>query len=138
MAGTISGNCAILEISDKRYNILFYKTPKGASFRNNQSALKNKDFVEASIFELLKCDSIIEEEKPPKVIEPLSVSMNSSSKKHLILDLRYVNTHFCKDKIKFRHWKCFENYLKGKEGCLFKFDLILYLPDCARRRAPAH
>ena len=94
MAGTISGNCAILEISDKRYNILFYKTPKGASFRNNQSALKNKDFVEASIFELLKCDSIIEEEKPPKVIEPLSVSMNSSSKKHLILRFKICKYPF--------------------------------------------
>ena len=28
-----------------------------------------------------------------------------------------------KDKIKFEDWKCFERYLKGKDGYLFKFDL---------------
>ena len=92
-------------------------------FANNQSALKNKDFVEESISELLKCGSIIEAEKPPEVINPLSVSINSSGKKRLILDLRYVNGHVYKDKIKFEDWKCFENYLEGKKGYLFKFDL---------------
>ena len=72
---------------------------------------------------MLKCGSIIEAEKPPEVINPLLVSINSSSKKCFILDLRYVNTHVYKDKIKFEDWKCFEHYLEGKKGCLFKFDL---------------
>ena len=72
---------------------------------------------------MLKCGSIIEAEKPPEVINPLSVSINSSGKKRLILDLRYVNTHVYKDKIKFEDWKCFEHYLEVKEGYLFKFDL---------------
>ena len=87
---TLSANSAILEIIDNGYKISFYKTPKRASFCNNQSALKNKNFVEESISELLKCGSIIEAEKPPEVINPLSVSINSSGKKRLILDLRYV------------------------------------------------
>ena len=39
------------------------------------------------------------------------------------MDLRYVNTHVYKDKIKFEDWKCFEHYLEGKKGYLFKFDL---------------
>ena len=65
----------LLEIIDNGYKILFYKTPKRASFCNNQSVLKNKDFVEESISELLKCGSIIEAEKPPEVINP-SVSIN--------------------------------------------------------------
>ena len=81
------------------------------------------DFVEESISELLKCDSIIEAEKPPEVINPLSVSVNSSGEKRLILDLRYVNGHVYKDKIKFEDWKCFEHYLEGKKEYLFKFDL---------------
>ena len=72
---------------------------------------------------MLKCGSVIEAEKPPEAINPLSVSINSSGKKCLILDLRYVNTHVYKDKIKFEDWKYFENYLEGKEGYLFKFDL---------------
>ena len=54
-------------------------------------AIKNKDFVEESISKLLKCGSIIDAEKPPEVINLLMVSRNSSGKKRLILDLRYVN-----------------------------------------------
>ena len=49
---TLSANSAILEINDNGYKIPFFKTPKCASFRNNQSALKNKDFLEESISEL--------------------------------------------------------------------------------------
>ena len=120
---TLSANSAILEIIDNGYKIPFFKTPKRASFRNNQSALKNKDFVEESISELLKCGSIIEAEKPPEIINPLSVSINSSGKKRLILDLRYVNGHVYKDKIKFEDWKCLEHYLERKKRYLFKFDL---------------
>ena len=70
-----------------------------------------------------KCGSIIEAEKRPEVINPLSVSKNSSGKKRFILDLGYVNTHVYEDKTKFEGWKCFEHYLEGKEGFLFKFDL---------------
>ena len=51
------------------------------------------------------------------------VAINSSGKKRLILDLRYVNTRVYKDKIKFEDWKYFEHYLEGKEGYLFKFGL---------------
>ena len=72
---------------------------------------------------MLKCGSIIVAENLPEVINPLSVSINSSGKKRLILDLRYVNTHAYKEKIKFEDWKCFEHYLEGMEGYLFKFDL---------------
>ena len=72
---------------------------------------------------MLKCGTFIEAEKPPEVINPLSVSINFSGKKRLILDLRYVNGHVYKDKIKFEDWKCFEHYLEGKERYLFKFDL---------------
>ena len=45
------------------------------------SQLKNKDFVEEPISELLKFASIIEGETPPEVINPLSVSIISSGKK---------------------------------------------------------
>ena len=59
----------------------------------------------------------------PKVINPLSVSLNSKGKKRLILDLRYANDHLYKEKIKFANWKYFENYLQANKGYLFKFDL---------------
>ena len=101
---TLSASSAILEIIDNGYKIPFFKTTKRASFRNNESALKNKDFVQEPIFELLKCGSIIVAENLSEVINPLSVSINSSSKKRVILNLRYVNTHVYKDKIKFEDW----------------------------------
>ena len=100
------------------------KTPKCASFCKNQSALENKDIVEESISELLKYGgSVIEAEKPAELINPLSFSIISSGKMRLILDLRYVNTHVYKDKIKFEDWKCLEHHLEGKKGYVFKFDL---------------
>ena len=48
---------------------------------------------------------------------------NSAGKKRLILDLRYINEHLYKEKIKFDDWKCFENYLEHTDGYVFKFDL---------------
>ena len=56
---TLSADSAILKIIDNGYKIHFFKTPKCASFRNNQSALKNKGFVEESIPKLLNFGSII-------------------------------------------------------------------------------
>ena len=120
---TLSANSAILEIIDNGYKIPFFKTLQCTSFRNNHSALKNKDFVEEPISKLLKCGSVIEAEKLPEVINPLSVSINSSGKKRITLDLRYVNSHVYKDKTKFEEWKCFEHFLEAKKGYLFKFDL---------------
>ena len=107
---TLPANLAILEIIHNGYKIPFFKTPKCASVHNNQSALKNKDFVEEPISKLLKCCCIIEAEKSPEIIIPHSASEYSSGKKRLILDLTYVNTHVYKDKIKFEDWICFERY----------------------------
>ena len=40
----------------------------------------------------------------------------------MILDLRYVNDHLEKRKVKFEDWKTFQNYISS-ENYLFKFDL---------------
>ena len=64
-----------------------------------------------------------ERDHPPRVVNPLSLSTDSSCKKRLILYLRYVNMHLYKNKIKFDDRKCFENYLPAKKGYLYKFDL---------------
>jgi hypothetical protein len=55
------------------------------------------------------------------VISPLSVSVNKD-KKRLILDLRYVNQHIYKQKIKFEDWRTAMNYF-GKGKFFTKFDL---------------
>ena len=57
----------------------------------------------------------------PKVLNPLSVP--TKDKKRLILDVRYVNNHLLKDKIRFDYWNSFQNYLEDNKGDQFKFNL---------------
>ena len=112
--------CTLQKMDTK---FLFFEMPEKAHLSSNKSSLKNKTFVLDSISETLKTGIIKEVKAPPKVIKPLSISENSADKKRLILDLRYINQHFCKDKIKFDEWKCFEKYLEHTDGYVFKFDL---------------
>ena len=72
---------------------------------------------------MLATRTILKRDHPPRIVNLLSVPIDSLGKKRLILDLRYVNMHLFKDKIKFDDWKCFENYLLANKGYLFKFDL---------------
>ena len=45
-----------------------------------------------------------------------------NDKKRLILDLRYVNQHVYKDKIKFEDWKIAKQLI-SQNGYMFKFDI---------------
>ena len=60
-------------------------------FNNNKSALDYASFVESAISELVGNHSVVEVPFVPHVVNPLSVSTQSSGKKKLILDLRHVN-----------------------------------------------
>ena len=62
--------------------------------------LREADFVGEAILELLRDNRIEELFYPPDIINPLSVSVQSSGKKRLILDLRHVNLHVYKQKFK--------------------------------------
>ena len=89
---------------------------------NNRSAIANSSFVEESITQLLKEGRIHECSRKPIAVNPLSVSIQASSKKRLILDLRKVNLHLWKQLFKFEDLKTTRLYLeKGK--FLFSFDL---------------
>ena len=74
----------------------FLYTSLNAEFKNNSSVLKNSEFVEDSIKEMLRAGFVKECLTKPKVLSQLSVS--TKDKKRLILDLRYVNNHLFKDK----------------------------------------
>ena len=86
---TLMANESVLHIIENGYKIPFFETPEKAQLPNNKFSLKNKKFVLDSISVMLKIGSIKEVKAPPRVINPLSVSENSASKKRLILDLRY-------------------------------------------------
>ena len=95
--------------------------PKAPKFPNNHFALENANFVTQAGEELLNKGRTKEVKIPPYVVNPLSVSENGSQKLRLILDLRYVNKHVFKDKIKFDDWKIMQDFLEPTD-LLFKFD----------------
>ena len=123
----LGANREILKILKVGYKLPFAFTPKSVEFKNNKSSLKNQEFVSEAITKLLKDGLVKESLIKPEVVSLLSVAENKG-KKRLILDLRYVNTHLIKGKIKYDDQKCFENYLikkyiEGKRKTLGFFEI---------------
>ena len=74
--------------------------------------------VKRAIGDLVFTGVVIEVDIVPKVVNPLSVSVNSSGKDRLILDLRHVNL----TKFKYEGVKEAKVYAANKKYA-FKFDL---------------
>ena len=111
----------ILSVIRDGYKIPFIVFPPPKVSPNNGSALKESEFVSKVIFNLItnKCLEVLDH--PPSIVNPLSVSIQSSGKKRLILDLRLVNLYIFKQK-----FKCEDLSVALKvmsKGYLFKFDL---------------
>ena len=70
--------------------------------------------VESAILELLCVGSIVSCTSPPDVVNPLSVSVQSSGKKQLILDLRHVNFFVSISEVKFDDAQSMLNFFIGK------------------------
>lgn len=118
----IDANEFVLKTIKNGYVIPFLNNPPPMFFRNNNSALVHSDFVNEAISELVNNGCVIEIPFQPFVVNPLSVSVNSSGKKRLILDLSELNVFIKKEKVKFEDWRVALNYFT--KGCfLFKFDL---------------
>ncbi len=117
----LGANEFVLDIVENGYKIPFFQTPDPAKFKNNKSAIKERDFVDEAISELLQIGGILEAKVPPKVVNPLTVAIKNS-KKRLVLDLRYVNGHIWREYGKFEDFKTFRNYIE-KGNFMFSFDL---------------
>ena len=103
-----------------KQNLQYWKDI-GPFIDSQKPVIHNSEFFTDSLRELIVSKRVVEVSFKPTVVNPLSVSSNKG-KKRLILDLRYVNLHIWKDRVKFEDWKVFSNYLT-KDGYLFKFDL---------------
>ena len=68
--------------------------------RNNKSALDNNDFATEALNDLLATQCISVVESQPWVVNPLTVSTRNDGKRRLVLDLRHVNPHLFKYKVK--------------------------------------
>ncbi|XP_063420142.1 uncharacterized protein LOC134705325 [Mytilus trossulus] len=117
----LNANDFIMNVINFGYRIPFLSEPPTIFLSNNRSALKHSEFVENSIEELLTKECIKEVNRP-FVVNPLTVSVNSTGKERLVLDLRHVNKFVEKQKVKFEGVKeamTFVNF----SGFGFKFDL---------------
>ena len=113
----------ILQIISNGYAIPFVTIPPyKAFFRNNNSAVKEAGFVSEAHQELVHSGCVVEVSTSPHVVNPLSVSIQSTGKKRLILDLRHANFHVWKEKFKFEDIRTACNYLPHDQF-MFKFDL---------------
>ena len=111
----------VLDIINDGYIIKFVEPPKRMHLNNNNSALKNSDFVKEAIEELLKFNLVEEWDSPPFCISPLSVAENSQ-KKRLILDLSKLNESIKFERIVLEDAKDFFN-LSQDLNYVFSFDL---------------
>jgi len=119
---TIGANSFVTDIIKCGYRIPFISTPCKAHFSNNKSAWDNASFVESAISELVSNHAVVEVPFVPHVVNPLSVSIQSSGKKRLILDLRYVNQFIWKNKFKREDLRVLLSYV-NKGDYLSSFDL---------------
>ena len=120
---TIGANPEILKILREGYRIpFFFESPPESFSKNNISALKNMEFVEEAVFELLKSNRVVQTPFKPWIVSPLSVSTDKLGKKRLILDLRILNKFLWKQKVRFEDWKIASEYFEKDSFC-FKFDL---------------
>ena len=77
--------------------------PPNKDSTNNKSALTESKFVDEATNELITSGLVAELELALHVINLLSVSVQKSGKKRLILDLRHVNQYLAKQKIKYEN-----------------------------------
>ena len=112
----------ILNVIERGYMLPFLSLPEPAVFRNNRSSLAHAEFVEDAIRELVESGRILEVGVSPLVVNPLSVSVQPSGKKRLILDLRYINKCLRKMRVKYEDWKIALSYFMT-EAFMFSFDL---------------
>ena len=70
----------ILRVTGKGYAIPFITFPPNAFFDNNHSALMHTNFVLEAIQQLILSSSVVQVSSPPRVVNPLSVSVQSCGK----------------------------------------------------------
>ena len=112
----------ILSIIRCGYKIPFISTPPPRLYKNNGSAVIESEFVGDAILELLRDNRIEEVFSSPDIVNPLSVSVQSSGKKRLILDLRHINLHIYKQKFRCEDLNTIKNVF-SKDFFVFSFDL---------------
>ena len=104
------------------YKLPLLSLPDPFERANHKSALVNKDFVNEAVRDLVNNHCIAEVSGVPRVCSPLSVVTNSSGKKCLVIDLRYLNGYLLKENFKYEDLRL-AMLMFQKGDYLFSFDL---------------
>ena len=88
----------VMDIIRQGYSVPFSEFPPRCFLSNNRSALRNPQFVESAILELLEKQLINEHSFLPHCVNPLTVA--EGKKLRLVLDLREVNKYLVKPKFR--------------------------------------
>ena len=115
-------NVFIDSVITEGYKISFDSAPTSIFCKNNASALKHSNFVDQAVRDLLENGFIKEMQSQPFCTNPLTVSVNSSGKERLILDLRHINHFIHKFEVKFEGCKEALDFCKPGHK-MFKSDL---------------
>ena len=108
---------------NKGYVIPVLGKVQSVSLRNNKSSRTRPDFVRKEIDDLLAKGAIVECNRAPKVVNPLTVA-EKEGKCRLVIDLRHINKRLVNTKCKFEDVRCF-CYTKWKEKLrYFKFVVL--------------
>ena len=89
----------VMDIIRQGYSLPFSEFPPRCFLSNNRSALRNPQFVESAILELLEKQLINEHSFPPHCVNPLTVA--EGKKLRLVIDLREVNKYLVKPKFRY-------------------------------------
>ena len=103
-------------------NCRFFQIPPPFFAVNNSSALSESAFVDSAINDLIVQGCVTEVFEAPVIINPLSVSVEKSGKKRLILDLRHVNLFLFKSRFRCEDL-CVAKEILNPGDFLFSFDL---------------
>jgi len=104
------------------YKLPLLSLPETFEKANHKSALENTDFVSSALTDLENNRCILEVDNVPHICSPLSVVTNSSGKKCLVIDLRYLNGYLLKEKFKYEDLRL-AMLMFQKGDYLFSFDL---------------
>ena len=128
---TLQANDFIIDVIENGYKIPFYSMPMRTILPNNKSAMADSAFVSEAVQNLLTRGLIEKcvDHNIPYVINPLSVSVQSSGKKRLILDLRVVNKHLWKQTVKYEDLRLALTYLE-KGSWMIKWDIHTAYHSC--------
>jgi hypothetical protein len=114
--GKIGAPQYILSTIENGYKIPFQSEPSRLIQNNNRSAFIHGSFVNEAIYDLLADNRVSEVKDVDQLhnINPLSVAVQPSRKKRLILDLRTINSYLKTYKFKFEdHKKALEYFVPG-------------------------